>query len=239
MTTRTLGDVIDILTIEHPVQAMFEGKPRWVRRDPLIRQLREAVTASTTGGNGTAATAGRLPFDSDALEQYGRLSDLIFSRLREVTGEPAAEEPEDNLRAWYRRVYQDLDEQAERFEFALWGHWASVIESKLTPPIVLELIDVQSKQPFPCPECDFAWYEQVLNSGTIPGTDPPRRWYDREKRVALVATYRPDGTGGLERSAVECGCCGWRITGNDIRGFAWDLEVAEAYTAGSGREDER
>jgi hypothetical protein len=221
MTMRTLGDVVDILTIEHPMQAMFEGKPRWVRRDALIVQLRDAVTASMSGGNGTAATAGRLPFDSDALEQYNRLKALVEDLER------SHDLPENNLRAWYARTYADLDEQAERIYFGLWSHWAAVIEAKLTPPIVLELMDVHTKQPFPCPECGFDWYEQILNSGTIPGSDPPRRWYDREKRVALVGTYRPDGRGGLERSAVECGCCGWRITGNDIRGFAWDLEIGE------------
>ena len=221
MTERTLGDVIDVLTIEHPVQAMFDGKPRWVRRDALIAQLREAVTASSSGGNGTAATAGRLPFDADALEQYGRLVSNVEDRHR------GRDTPEEDLRAWYAHAGRNLDEQAERFEFALWGHWAALIDAKLTPPIVLELIDQASKQPYPCPDCRFDWFETVTNSGPIPGSDPPRRWYEREKRVALVATYRPDGHGGLERSAVECGCCGWRVTGTAIRGFAWDLEASD------------
>jgi len=234
MSDQTLLDVIDVLTIEHPVQAMFDGKARWVRRDPLIRQLREAVTATASGGNGTAATAGRLPFDSDALEQYHRLVTQVEGLHR------GRDTPEENLRAWY--AVAALDEQAERLEFTRWLYWVNAIDAKLTPPIVLELIDQASKQPYPCPECEFAWYETVTNSGPIPGSDPPRRWYDREKRVALVGTYRPDGHGGLERSAVECGCCGWRITGNDIRGFAWDLEIADladSETAVSGREDER
>ena len=73
----------------------------------------------------------------------------------------------------------------------------------------------------------MGWFEQILNSGPIPGSNPPKRWYDREKRIALTAMYRPDGRGGLDRSAVECGCCRWRVTGTAIRGFAWDLEQSD------------
>ncbi len=229
----TLLDVVDILTIEHPYRAVFDGRSRWVRRDPLIRQLREAVAASLTGGNGLASSTSRIPFDSDALEQYDRLEDLILARLRDATDEAPHLTPEANLRAWHRHFIATKPTlEDEEFERILWGHWVGVINAKLHPPVVLELIDTHTKLPYDCPKCGgptsanskipAGWFEAVLNSGA---DGKGGRWYDKEMRVKLTATYRPDGRGGLERSAVECGCCGWRVTGSSgVRGFAWELE---------------
>lgn len=227
-TPDTLLDVVDRLTIEHPYRAQIEGKTRWVRRDPLIKLLREAIASSLTGGNGLASTASKVPFDSDAMEQYDALELQILESLRDAGGPAPYLTPEANLRAWYATILPQLDEQAERLLYAQWHGWETRIEAKLEAPVVLELIDMRTRQPYDCPDCGMGWFEQILNSGP---DGRGGRWYDREKRVALTAMYRPDGRGGLDRSAVECGCCGWRVTGTDVRGFAWDLEQAEAVQA--------
>ena len=224
MNDRTLLDIIDHLTIEHPYPARIENRTRWVRRDPLIRQLRELVASSLTGGNGTAAQTSRLPFDADALEQYSKLEQQILTELGKVSDRVPHLLPEENLRAWYAAVYADPD--ADRF-MPMWVQWQTYIEGKLEAPVVLELMrrgEDGHHVPYTCPECGMGWYTVTLNSGP---DGHGGRWRDQEQRVALTATYRPDGQGGLLRSAVECGCCGWRVTGSRIRAFAWDLEQAE------------
>lgn len=228
----TLLDVVDRLTIEHPYRAIIHGRSRWVRRDALIGQPREAIASNLTGGNGLPSSTSKVPFDSNAMEQYDRLDGLILRSLRALDVSPRLT-PEQNLRAWYvERVKEPVSEQDERLLYAQWHGWELTIEAKLHPPIVLELIDVHTKQPYDCPECGgpsaeesevpAGWFQVVLNSGP---DGKGRRWHDKEQRVKLTAMYRPDGNGGLERFAVECGCCGWRVTGSaGVRGFAWDLE---------------
>lgn len=217
-----LLDVIDRLTIEHPYRAIIDGRSRWVRRDALIGQLREAIASSVTGGNGLASATSKVPFDSDALEQYDRLDEMILHALLADTNLVPHLTPEANLRAWYRVVHPTLTEEQSEYWRKVWGPWEHTIVAKLHPPIVLELIDTHTRKPYDCPECGMDWFEQILNSGP---DGKGKRWYDREKRIALTATYRPDGRGGLERASVECGCCGWRVVGSSgVRGFAWDLE---------------
>ncbi|MCI2959533.1 hypothetical protein MN032_17750 [Agromyces atrinae] len=220
----TLLDVVDRLTIEHPYRAVIDGRTRWVRRDPLIRQLREAIASSLTGGNGLASSQSGVPFDTDAMEQYDILERIILDNLLAVAPDRVpALTPEENLRTWYTLFHAASDDEGEKIYRLAFAAWEAKIEAKLTPPVVLELIDMKTRRPFECPECGMGWFEKILNSGP---NGRGGRWYDREKRVALTAMYRPDGNGGLERSAVECGCCGWHVTGTDIRGFAWDLEEA-------------
>lgn len=229
-THNTLLDVIDRLTLEHPYRARFEGRTRWVRRDPLIQQLRESVASSLTGGNGTASNSARLPFDAEAMEQYDKLELLILDNLRQVSPNRVPQLlPEQNLRAWYAAILPTLDEDGEEFWRSVWGIWESLIESKLTAPVILELINTHTNDPYECPDCGMGWFVRVLNSGP---DGHGGRWYDKEQLIALTAMYRPDGNGGLERCAVECGCCGWRVSGSvRVRGFAWDLEQVDAETA--------
>jgi hypothetical protein len=223
----TLLDIIDHLTIEHPYPARIENHTRWVRRDPLIRQLRELVASSLTGGNGTASQSSRLPFDPDALEQYGKLEQQILAELGKVSRVVPHLLPEDNLRSWYAAVYAGMDEESEKAWMGVWRYWQTYIEGKLEAPVVLELMRRTADGhhvPYECPECGMGWYTVTLNSGP---DGRGGRWRDQEQRVALTAMYRSDGEGGLQRSAVECGCCGWRVSGSRIRAFAWDLEQAE------------
>lgn len=236
--TATLLDVIDHLTIPHPHQITVEGKQEWVRRAPLIRQLREAIASSLTGGNGLASSTSKVPFDTDASEQYTMLEHTILDKLRTIAPNVVPHMlPEDNLRVWHSRfvAYGTPEDEAGWVEF--WLDWEHRIVAKLNPPVTLELIDTATMKPFPCPDCGMDWFEKITNSGLIPGSHPPKRWHEREKRIALTATYRPDGQGGLERSAVECGCCGWRATGSaGVRGFAFDLEAATAGPESGGSQ---
>ena len=230
----TVLDVVDRLTIEHPYRALIDGQSRWVRRDPLIRQLREAIASSLTGGNGTKAQTSSVPFDTDAAAQYDQLEGQILASLSDLLPDRVPELlPEQNLRAWYAaaRPWLESDAEAERLWYLIWSGWEERIAAKLEPPIVLELIDTHTGQPYDCPDCGGptaagskippGWFQVVLNSGP---DGKGGRWHDKEQRVKLTATYRSDGRGGLDRAAVECGCCGWRVTGVDVRGFAWDLE---------------
>lgn len=220
----TVLDVVDRLTIEHPYRALIDGQSRWVRRDPLIRQLREAIASSLTGGNGTKAQTSSVPFDTDAAAQYDQLEGQILASLTDLLPDRVPELlPEQNLRAWYAaaRQWLESDAEAERLWYLIWSGWEERITAKLEPPIVLELIDLATRRPFACPDCGMDYYVEILNSGP---DGKGGRWYDREQRVALTATYRPDGRGGLDRAAVECGCCRWRVTGIEVRGFAWNLE---------------
>lgn len=222
----TLLDVIDRLTIEHPYGAVIEGRTRWVRRDPLIKLLREAIASSLTGGNGLASDSSRVPFDPDALEQYDLMEKVILDAFRGVTifGTIPHLTPEKNLRAWYAAFQVSATEEDTALWMKVWQAWTTKIEAKMAPPVVMELLDLSTMTPFECPECGMGWFEKILNSGPdLRGG----RWYEREKRIALTAMYRPDGNGGLEASAVECGCCGWRATGSaGIRSFARVLEKA-------------
>lgn len=225
MTDDKLLDVIDRLTIEHPYRVLIEGKSRWVRRDALITQLREAIAASLTGGNGLASSTSRIPFDADALEQYDKLEKLILDNLRQLTDRVPDLLPETNLRAWYTIIAATTDEEGMEFWRTVWSRWETLIVAKLHPPIVLELINIHTRQPYKCPDCGADWFEQILNSGP---DGKGGRWHDKEKRVALTVSYRPDEKGGLERAAVECGCCNWRVTGSTaVRAFAWDLEESD------------
>lgn len=220
----TLLDVVDRLTIEHPYGAVIEGRTRWVRRDPLIKLLREAIASSLTGGNGLASDSSRVPFDPDALEQYDLMEKVILDAFREVTifGTIPHLTPEKNLRAWYAAFQVHATEDDTALWMKVWQLWTTKIEAKMAPPVVLELLDLSTMTPFECPECGMGWFEKILNSGPDMRGG---RWYEREKRIALTAMYRPDGNGGLEASAVECGCCGWRATGSaGVRSFARVLE---------------
>lgn len=231
----TLLDVVDRLTIEHPYRAIIDGRSRWVRRDALIGQLREAIASSVTGGNGLASATSKVPFDSDAMEQYDRLDALILDRLKTDTELLPRLTPEANLRAWYTAVHANLDEETSELWRKVFSTAEHTIVAKLHPPIVLELIDTHTRKPYECPECGMDWFEQILNSGP---DGKGKRWYDREKRIALTATYRPDGRGGLERASVECGCCGWRVVGSSgVRGFAWDLEEHPEELVATGVHD--
>lgn len=216
--TEQLLDVVDVLTLEHPYQATVEGKPRWVRRDPLIKTLRDLIASSLTGGNGTASNTSRLPFDADAMELYDRLELQILANF---AGNAPHLLPEDNLRAWYVTYTAANPTDVETWT-GKWGHWVAVIEAKIGRPVVLELIDEKTHEPVPCPECGFGWFTVPLNSGS---DGKGGTWVDSEQRVALTAIYRPDGHGGLESSTVECGCCHWRVSGSHrIREFAWNIE---------------
>lgn len=228
-----LLDIIDVLTLEHPYKATIEGKSRWVRRDPLIKTLRELIASSMTGGNSTPANVSRLPFDADALRLYADLESLVLEK-HAIVGRVPGLTPEENLRAWYV-AFKATNPEDDAAELTLWSGWVSKIEAKIGSPVVLELmtervetilVDGKPKpitrhDPVPCPDCGFGWFTTVLNSG--PG------WVDSEQRVALTATYRPDGEGGLQSSSVECGCCHWRISGSTkIREFSWALEKSAA-----------
>lgn len=267
-TDETLLDVIDVLTMGQTItteqpkvrrdddgqpilnadgnptpvrgvdgKPVMEKHPKW--HDGLISQLRQAIASSVVGGAVAAGSKAGVPLDSDALEKYDNIDRTIGEwYVSAGLGVPGVL-PEENLRALYAHVWQDA---VDGIIDAVIRGWRVMIEEKLDPPKPFELIDLHTNVPESCPDCGMGWYEVVTNSGEKhPGNPQGGRWYEKERRVALVARYRTDGRGGLDRTVVECGCCGWQARGRyEIRALAYDLEarIAASESTVSGREDE-
>lgn len=249
MTAHTdpLLDVVDKLTVSHVVTTQRDdGKNHYESHDGLIKQLRDAIASSTVGlGSGAGQSAHeRIPLDADAMVKYEQIEEAIGEWFRANCDGIPGMLPEDNLRAWYlvftnaHRAGTISDTIYDAHVHALEG-WAHTIEEKLSAPTVRELFD-QHGQPEVCPECGAGWYTAILNSGTLvkPVTDRSgtvhRFWYEKERRVALTASYTPDERGGLTASFARCGCCGHVWMGSQgIRALAYDLENPNRESADS------
>jgi hypothetical protein len=227
-----LLDTIDMLTIEHVVTSRLDtGDSHFERHDALIKQLRDAIASNLGGAAGGKAARERIPLDADALVKYEQIEREIGERYRERVQSVPGLFPEENLRAWYLAF--DNAHRAGTVSDGLYDDelrtmlgWARLIEEKLSPPTIRELVD-DDNQPELCPECGAGWFEVIMNRGVeLTREDGSQKfWYDKERRVALTATYRPDGHGGLEASSAECGCCGTRWVGvRGVRMLAYELE---------------
>lgn len=238
MTTQTdpLLDVVDKLTIEHLVTSPLDsGKNHYERHDGLIKQLRDAIASNIGGSAGGKPPQERIPLDADALMKYEQIEEAIGEWFRVTCEGIPGLLPEDNLRQWFLtfsnayRAGTITDTIYDVHVHALEA-WAQTIEEKLSAPTVRELFDING-QPEVCPECGAGWYEVILNAGIQtrnPDGTVKARWYEKERRVALTASYHPDDRGGLSRSFVRCGCCNtvW-MDGRGIRALAYDLEHRE------------
>jgi hypothetical protein len=231
--TDPLLDVVDALTIQHVVTTKLDdGKNHYESHDGLIKQLRDAIASNIGGSAGGKPAHERIPLDADALVKYEQIEEAIGEWFRgSCEGVPGLY-PEDNLRQWY--IAFQHDHRAGIITQALYdGHvkalegWAHTIEEKLSAPTVRELFD-QDGRPETCPDCGAGWYEVILNAGVDarnPDGTVKRRWYEKERRVALTVSYTPDDRGGLTASFAKCGCCGhvWMGT-QGIRALAYELE---------------
>jgi len=222
-----LADALERLTREHRESVSMDGKQHWSRHDALLAQLRDAVTGNIGGAGGSAQSKNqRTPIDPDALEKYLALVNRIRDFTAKWTGQrerPVNERPEKTLSEGYRALHREIGhgrvpDSVMRAVAAEWEAWALSIEEKLSPPTTIELVNQ------PCPECGFAWFEEVVARDRT-SKDRTRAWTERDRRVALTAAYRPDGLGGLSKSYVRCGCCGEVWQGDrGIRFVAHELE---------------
>lgn len=171
--TDDFANVIDDLASGRIITTTLDdGTKVKVWHDPLLAQLRAAVAANLTGGNGTVASAHRIPLNADALELYEQLETVISEAyVNEHLGVPGLL-PEDNLKQlWVNRwlPYQeanDLDVLAT--EDAVRG-WRAQINNLFDPPkkIPLDLA---------CPVCrQTHWINE-----------------NGDQNRALVMTYRAD-----------------------------------------------
>lgn len=238
-----LLDVIDKLTIEHiETTRLDDGTNHYERHDGLIKQLRDAIASNLGGGSaGGKDPRERIPLDGDAMVKYDQIETAIGERFRALGQGVPGLYPEDTLRVWYRtftNAYRagQVSDAGYDDELRTMEGWARIITEKLSPPTPLELLDTDG-QPAVCPECGAGWYEVILNSGNLPKphTDADgtvhTKWYEKERRVALNASYSPDDHGTLTTSFVRCGCCNhvWMGT-QGIRALAYELEHPNADT---------
>ncbi|MCU1418690.1 MAG: hypothetical protein JWP32_2864 [Schumannella sp.] len=235
MTAQTdpLLDAVDTLTIQHVVTTRLDdGKNHYESHDGLIKQLRDAIASNIGGSAGGKPARERIPLDADALTKYEQMEVAIGERFRGLCEGIPGLLPEDTLRAWFlafsnaHRAGTGSDASYED-EVRTLQSWVRTIEEKLSAPTVRELFD-QSGQPETCPECGAGWYEVILNRGILerfPDGTVKRRWYEKERRIALTASYTPDDKGGLTASFARCGCCGHVWMGSQgIRALAYELE---------------
>jgi hypothetical protein len=231
-TTQTdpVLDAVMKLTRRHVESTPIEGTGRrhYAKQDALLKQLRDAIASDVGGPAGGALPHERLPMDRDAFEKYLD----ILGKVRDwhelwVGARPAVDEtPEITLARAYVEYGNanragNVDELGQRIAEKLWTSAVTLIKTKLSPPTTRELAE------FECPECGFAWYEAIINSG-IANPRTKRRWHDIERRVALTVAYRPDGEGGLSKSYARCGCCETVWPGsNGIRQLSYLLEHPE------------
>lgn len=123
------------------VTVLGDGSKHHEWHEPLIAQLRSAVAANLTGGNGVSASAHRMPLNADALELYQAIDrDISEAFFEENLGVPGLL-PEENLLALYTQRWQD-DDSAET---TVRG-WRSQINNLFDPAKKVPLSD-------PCPVC--------------------------------------------------------------------------------------
>lgn len=164
-----------------------------VHRDPLIVQLRKAITSSTSTPSNPVSGGGAMMggLNMAAFALY----DAIDGRIRAAWGElrePQSKAPtEAILRKWYSRIRNLFESGQVPDSFILeWARitrgWVRQIEGMFHPEIVKELIGS-------CPSCETA---KVANS-------------DGEQQSALYLHYSTDNL-----PEAVCRMCGWNVSGN-------------------------
>ncbi|WP_353809091.1 DUF7341 domain-containing protein [Agromyces sp. SYSU T00194] len=225
-----LLDIIDDLTVGRVITTRKDdGGKHLEHHGPLFAQLRDAVASSLVSGQVDAGGRAGVPIDADALEKYTRIEETVSAWFVGFgLGVPRLT-PEENLRAVYAHAW--AREEPDDTVQAVIAGWRVMILDKFEPPTILELIDTRTNEPEACPDCGAGWFLVPVYAYT--DARGRRRW-ETDRRVALVARYRPDGHGGLDRTVVECGCCGWRACGvTEIRALAFDIESRVSETVGS------
>lgn len=157
-----LLSAVDLLTKDR-FEEIFQtqnGETRRVKlkQPPLLAELRDAIS-STVGAHPSGGTLPnqRSVLDSDAFEQYEKITAQIIELYNERTTAAPFDSPEQNLRIWYIAVagqYQSglvSDKSFHRYIKTLEG-WIEMIDEKLNPAQALDILA-------PCPNCGELWAE--------------------------------------------------------------------------------
>jgi len=217
----TLLDVIDDLTLpknERLVQDVLEpvldpetkqplidwdGIPRTVKvgtvripvtADPLLLQLRDAVTASLGGLEGSRGRAHeQIPLDPDALDLYIHVTSTIvhwcIAHDLRVTWNPLKD-----LRSWYAATRAD-NRFAEAVYLEIVSGWARRVHAMFDRWDEQVLLD-------PCPRCGATEWRAPNDPLEYQGRPLPGRRYP-----LLLRFHRSDGENMIERARVHCRAC--------------------------------
>lgn len=166
---------------------------------PLIQQLRQAITSSSTGHGGGSLPNQRNVLDADAMQKYDALERAILKAYKQRTAAAPYLMPEMNLRQVYisiSNLYRggQISEDALLDELSTWTRWARTIDDKLNPPPTREIT-----AECPMDGCGKRW-ATGRDGETIP---------------AIIVEYREPADitqNTLSASTATCRACGevWR-----------------------------
>lgn len=197
-----LLEAVDALTKEKRTKVFQDdGTVAIVVHDPLLRQLKDAVTSAIgSGGGGGTATGSVL--NDEALYRASIINAAIQSwcRMRGVT---VSRDMVVDLRRWHSAF---LSSSAEPdFYIDQMRGWARTIRDLLDPP---ERVPLEP----PCPMC---------GARTWPDTE------GREVLFPLLVTYRNEGESVVDERAL-CRACQFVWDGQmELRKLRWDIGIQE------------
>lgn len=214
-----------------------------LKRDGLLKQLRNAIVGGIGSHEGAAAGRERIPFDTGAMELYDAIERDITERFVVLLRKPLHLELEATLREW-RLAFMDAYDKKRVTDDALhravrvMESWATKIENHFDKPkqlevtinlykrdpesgeIVTETIDGKEKPvvlrryPAPCPNCGEAFAHNPKTG---------------DKTFSLLLEYRELGVDTISSATGLCRFCEevW-TAGSGMRELAWQVEEAEA-----------
>lgn len=179
-----------------------------IQNPPMLDQLRDAITDAMGSGKGSSGslTSERNLIDADALHQFTIISTQIRDWCRMI-GADVRKNPREDLRAWYaKRIAQNTEPTVDEFFARKLREWAAVIETKIDPPVTIELT-------FACPLC-----------GADTWTDEDDTTYMHPVKVS----YRRGDPDVLRTAQGLCRACGkvWKST-TELRELRWDADHIE------------
>ncbi len=170
---------VERLTTTHTVH--LEGAE--YECEPLLEQLREALTASLSNGTGAGGGAGGIPINYGAFTLWEHIDGIARGWLRSFSLDHAGDLT-DVIRRLPAAIQAEHanglidDDLRERLD-AMFGQWVAQIEDLFDPPHQKELTA-------PCPECGERYHE------------------DGDTRRAAVVVPVKKGRAVI----AECRCCG-------------------------------
>lgn len=210
-----------------------------LKRDGLIKQLRNAVVGGIGSHEGAAAGRERIPFDTGALDLYHAMERDITERFVTLTRKPVYLELERTLREW-RAAFEDgyakkhvTDDTLHNAVHAMEG-WARKIEAHFDKPKSLEVTIIHKARPDDAPEVKF---EDMLcptkehrHPAPCPVCGEPFAHNPKtgDKTFALLLEYRELGPDTMDSATGLCRFCDavWKA-GSGMRELAYEIEKAE------------
>lgn len=174
-----------------------------VRRQGLLKQLRQSIVGGIGSHGGSSSESERLPFDAHALELYDAIERNITSWFVNLIEQPVHLELEKNLREWFIVFSREVEDKSHSdaytrgFVRKVEG-WVRAIEDKFDPPkrfelTVSEYIPVRDEQGEPVIEHDEYVFETECDRRGRPILDP-----DTDEPKLKVKRHHP----------AECPICG-------------------------------